>query len=64
MFRGIHADAKNQWVDIVDSNIGLLKSQPNTMDRLRLLQDYAKNINGIGEITVWDTLLYIEQNQY
>lgn len=64
MFRGIHADAKNQWLDIVDSNIGLLKSLPNTMDRLRLLQDYAKNVNGIGKITVWDTLLYIEQNQH
>ena len=64
MFRGIHADAKNQWLDIIDSNIDRLVTLPNTLDRLRLLQNYARNINGIGEVAVWDTLLYIEQNQY
>ena len=60
MFRGIHAEAKNQWLDIVDSNMGLLTALPNTMDRLQLLRSCAKTVRGIGETSVWETLLYIE----
>lgn len=60
MLRGVHAEAKNQWLDIVDSNMGLLASLPNTMDRLQLLRSYAKTARGIGETSVWETLLYIE----
>ena len=62
MFRGIHADAKCRWLEVIDTNLSTLRGMPYTMDRLRLLHKYAEQIHGIGDKTVWDTLLYIENN--
>ena len=61
MFKGIHLGPKNQWLDIIDTNLHLFRDK-TMAEKLGLLEQFASQINGIGPATVMETyLLWIER---
>lgn len=61
MFKGIHAEAKSEWLlQLCENKNNIIAcSMP---DRIRLLEKLAQNIKGIGDITIQETLLWYEEN--
>lgn len=61
MFKGIHSEPKNQWLDTIDANLQLFRGKSMT-DKIGLLEQFASQINGIGPATVMETyLLWVER---
>lgn len=63
--RGIHADAKNEWIHQIDARMTHFLTQPysSVMDILCELQTIAEGIHGIGENSIYETLTYILDEQ-
>lgn len=59
--RGVHAEPFNQWLIMLDANWDKLMSTPYMVDRLAILEDIAHQIKGIGEVTIDDWLVIVEQ---
>lgn len=59
--RGVHAEPFNQWLIMLDANWDKLMSTPYMVDRLAILEDIAYQIKGIGEVTIDDWLVIVEQ---
>ena len=59
--RGVHAEPFNQWLIMLDANWNKLMSTPYMVDRLAILENMAKQINGIGKVTVDEWLAIVEQ---
>lgn len=64
VFKGIHSDAVNDWIIAVYNNYHRIQQAEKMNDRLRILQDLADNINGIGDAVVQKTLVVIENEHY
>lgn len=60
-FRGIHAEAKSKWLEVVCANKSAMKDM-YSMDRYRCLEQMAKSIKGIGPRTIDETHCWLEQN--
>ena len=60
MLRGISSQAKTEWIEQICLHKGKIieKGMP---DRLRLLESISQNISGIGPKSVWETLLWFEE---
>ena len=61
MFRCIHSNAKSEWLELKDFNKYLFRGK-TMVEKLDALMQLAKAINGIGEVTVIETLLWIDQD--
>lgn len=63
--RGIHTDAKNEWIQQIDTRMNYFLSQPFpcVMEILCELQTMARDIHGIGENSIYETLAYILEEQ-
>jgi hypothetical protein len=60
MLRKIHSEAKNLWIDTIDTNIHLFQGK-SMADKMRLLENFAAQIKGIGPESIMETyLLWIE----
>lgn len=59
--RGVHAEPFNQWLIMLDANWNKLMSTPYMVDRLAILENMAKQIKGIGKVTVDEWLAIVEQ---
>lgn len=64
IFKGIRSAAVNDWIIVVHSNYHRIQQAETMNERLRILQDLADNINGIGEAVVQKTLAEIESQHY
>ncbi len=64
VFKGIHSNAVNDWIVAVYNNYHRIQQAETMNERLRILQDLADNINGIGEAVVQKTLAEIESQHY
>lgn len=64
IFKGIRATAVNDWIIAVHSNYHRIQQAETMNERLKILQDLADNINGIGEAVVQKTLAVIECQHY
>lgn len=64
VFKGIHSAAVNDWIVAVYNNYHRIQQAETMNERLRILQDLANNINGIGEAVVQKTLAEIESQHY
>ena len=64
VFKGIHSNAVNDWIIAVYSNYHRIQQAKTMNDRLRILQDLANHINGIGDAVVQKTLAEIESQHY
>ena len=62
MFRHLHADARNAWLNTLDTHKLQLRGQ-SRMEKLTILQRLAQTIRGIGPCTVYETLFWIESDQ-
>ena len=61
--RGIHANAKNEWLQQVDARMNDFMHQPLPKDIRCELKNIAHGIHGIGEISIDETLAYILEEQ-
>lgn len=63
--QGIHADAKNEWLQRIDTRMNHFLSQPypSFMDILCELQTIAEGVHGIGDNSIYETLAYILDEQ-
>ena len=61
--RGIHANAKNEWLQQVDARMNDFMHQPLSMEIRRELETIAHGIHGIGEISINETLAYVLEKQ-
>ena len=52
VFAGIHTDAMFEWAYQIEQHSATLLNAPTINDRLRILQDLADNINGVGDAVV------------
>lgn len=59
--RGVHKEPFNQWIISLDANWNKLMSTPYMTDRRAILENMAKQIKGISDITVDIWLAIIEQ---
>ena len=59
--RGVHKEPFNQWLITYDANRNKLMSTPYMADRRAILDNMAKQIKGISDITVDTWLPIIEQ---
>lgn len=59
--RGVHSEPFNQWLIMYDANWNRLMSTPYMADRRAILENMAKHIKGIGDITVDKWLAIVEQ---
>jgi hypothetical protein len=64
VFKGIHSNAVNDWIVTVYNNYPQIQQAQTMNDRLRILQDLANHINGIGDAVVQKTLAEIESQHY
>ena len=58
--RGVHNEAKNEWIKRVFENIEEIILLPTSEERRRYLQTLAYNIRGIGEQSISEAIEYIE----
>ncbi len=63
MLRGVHAAAKNQWLQQISNNIDYLLSHPYPMEILNELKIIADGIHCIGEKSVEEMWIYILEEQ-
>lgn len=59
MLRGIHSSAKNEWLTKLCEN-KIIIEESSMPDRVRILEELAKNISGIGATTIDETLAWYE----
>ena len=59
--RGVHTEPFNQWLILLGAYWDKLMSTPYMADRLAILENMAKQIKGISDITVDIWLPIIEQ---
>ena len=59
--RGVHSGPYNQWLILLYANWNKLMSTPYMVDRRAILENMAKQIKGISDITVDIWLAIIEQ---
>ena len=64
IFKGIRSVAVNDWIVAVYNNYHRIQQAETMNERLRILQDLADNINGIGKAVVQKTLAEIESQHY
>lgn len=64
VFAGIHTDAMFEWAYQIEQHSATILNAPTMNDRLRILQDLANHINGIGDTVVQKTLAEIENEHY
>lgn len=64
IFKGIRSAAVNDWIVAVYNNYHRIQQAETMNERLRILQDLANNINGIGDAIVQKTLAEIESQHY
>lgn len=64
VFAGIHTDAMFEWAHQIEQHSATILNAPTMNDRLRILQDLADNINGVGDAVVQKTLAVIESQHY
>lgn len=64
VFAGIHTDAMFEWAHQIEQHSATILNAPTMNDRLRILQDLADNIIGVGETVVQKTLAVIESQHY
>lgn len=62
--RYIHSEPKNKWLIAVSKNMDKLLATELSVERLEILQDLAKPIPGIGEKTIFETLLEIDPKNH
>ena len=60
LFRGIHADALNQWLISLSENKDRILSETYMASRYSILEEIARGINGIGRETIDSTIAMIE----
>ena len=51
MMKGIHSDAKNEWLMAFDNIVEDLFNEPDSLIRYRMIHDLADEIRGIGPVT-------------
>ena len=61
--RGIHTNAKNEWLRQVNARMNVFIHQPLSMDIRRELENIAHGIHGIGEISINEMLADILEKQ-
>lgn len=59
MLKGVHASAKSQWIDYLDTARQDLINCESQIEIKNQLKEAANTINGIGQKTVDETWLYI-----
>ena len=64
IFKGVRSTAVNDWIIAVHSNYHRLQQAGTMNERLRILQDLANHINGIGDAVIQKTLAVIENEHY
>lgn len=62
MFRHLHSNARNAWLDTLDTHKHWFRGK-SRMEKLGTLQNFAKQIQGIGPCTVDETILWIENDE-
>ena len=58
--RGVHAEPYNQWLILIGANWNNLMSTPYMADRRAILENMAKQIKGIGDVTIDEWLAKVE----
>ncbi len=64
VFAGIRTDAMLEWAYQVEQHSATILNAPAMNDRLRMLQDLADQVDGIGKAVVQKTLAVIESQHY
>lgn len=64
VFAGIRTDAMFEWAYQVEQHSATILNAPTMNDRLRILQNLAGPIKGIGDTVVRKTLAVIESQHY
>lgn len=63
MLKGVHANAKNQWIDYLDAVMQNMIHCASPMEIENQLKEAASTINGIGQKTIDETWLYIMEEK-
>ena len=63
MFRGIHAQAKSKWIDVIDTIISNKSYYTSPTTLSFYLENQAANIKGIGKNTIYNKFAYILDEQ-
>jgi len=58
LLRGVHSEPKNEWLIAIYDHWEEIKEAPCITDRIRILEDIASKINGIGPSTIDETLTW------
>ena len=64
IFKGIRSAAVNDWIVAVYNNYHRIQQAETMNERLRILQDLANNIDGIGDAIVQKPIAEIESQHY
>lgn len=62
MFRHLHSSARNTWLDAIDTHKFLFRGK-SRVEKMGILQQMAKSIKGVGLFTIYETLLWIENDE-
>ena len=58
LLRGIHSEPKNKWLIAVYDHWDEIQNTPLIADRVRILENLASQIKGIGPTTIDETLIW------
>ena len=60
LLRGIHSEPKNKWLIAVYDHWDEILNTPLNAERIRILENLASHINGIGHTTIEETLTWFD----
>lgn len=58
--RGIHSEPKNKWLIAVNDHWDEIRNTPLNAERIRILENLASQIKGIGHTTIEETLTWFD----
>ena len=59
--RGIHAEARSQWLETLSKNKTRIINKQTMAERRSIVEDLAGTISGIGQVTIDNTVAMIEE---
>lgn len=60
ILRGVHAEAKNNWLSTLSDNEDRIRNEPYMTSRVAIIKELASGIRGIGEESIYETVVQIE----
>lgn len=60
LLRGIHSEPKNKWLIAVYDHWDEILNTPLSAERIRILENLASQIKGIGQTTIEETLTWFD----